>query len=292
MKNLKNLAHAADLSALKVLFFDIDDTFSGGFFSGQKTHQITASAYAALWRLKEVGVYAVPVTGRPAGWCDMITRMWPVDSVVGENGAFYLYQDKNNILKKVYIENDIEILQNQKRLKKLKKQIEKQFTPVQFASDQAFREFDLAVDYNEDVKPWTSHKVDELIHFCRSRGAQAKLSSIHVNIWFGSYDKMTCVQRVLKDRFKISSAKQKTLIAYVGDSPNDEPFFKDVSLSFGVANVKKYFDVLAFKPKYVLQKECGLGFEELVNKIVLHKRRQLSHGRDSIADRSNKSRNT
>lgn len=292
MKNIKALAQAPDLSSLKVLFFDIDDTFSGGMFAQKKTHQITPSAYAALWRLKEVGVCAVPVTGRPAGWCDMITRMWPVDAVVGENGAFYLYQDKNNILKKVYIENDIEIRRNQKRLKQLKIQIEKKFAPVQFASDQAFREFDLAVDYNEDVKPWTSHKVDELIHFCRSRGAQAKLSSIHVNIWFGSYDKMTCVQRVLKDRFKISSAKQKTLIAYVGDSPNDEPFFKDVSLSFGVANVKKYFDVLAFKPKYVLQKECGLGFEELVNKIVLHKRRQLSHGRDSIADRSNKSRNT
>ena len=34
-----------------------------------------------------------PVTGRPAGWCDHIARMWPVDAVVGENGAFYMRHD-------------------------------------------------------------------------------------------------------------------------------------------------------------------------------------------------------
>jgi len=25
----------------------------------------------------------------PAGWCDLIARFWPVDAVVGENGALY-----------------------------------------------------------------------------------------------------------------------------------------------------------------------------------------------------------
>ena len=33
---------------------------------------------------------------RPArpGWCDMIARFWPVDAVVGENGAFYFRYDR------------------------------------------------------------------------------------------------------------------------------------------------------------------------------------------------------
>ena len=35
----------------------------------------------------------IPVTGRPAGWCDHIARMWPVDAVVGENGALYMRYD-------------------------------------------------------------------------------------------------------------------------------------------------------------------------------------------------------
>jgi len=43
--------------------------------------------------LKKKGVYVIPITGRPAGWCDHIARMWPVDGIVGENGAFYFKYD-------------------------------------------------------------------------------------------------------------------------------------------------------------------------------------------------------
>src|SRR6184192_2627531 len=61
---------------------DIDDTLS-------TSGRIGAAAYAAMERLHASGRRVVPVTGRPAGWCDHIARMWPVDAVVGENGAFY-----------------------------------------------------------------------------------------------------------------------------------------------------------------------------------------------------------
>ena len=64
------------------LLCDIDDTLS-------TAGRLSAEAYGALERLKEAGLLVVPVTGRPAGWCDHIARMWPVDAVVGENGAFY-----------------------------------------------------------------------------------------------------------------------------------------------------------------------------------------------------------
>ena len=54
------------------------------------THgRLFAAAYTALERLRAAGLLVIPVTGRPAGWCDHIARMWPVDAVVGENGAFY-----------------------------------------------------------------------------------------------------------------------------------------------------------------------------------------------------------
>ena len=51
------------------------------------------AAYAALERLRAAGLLVIPITGRPAGWCDHIARMWPVDAVVGENGAFYFRHD-------------------------------------------------------------------------------------------------------------------------------------------------------------------------------------------------------
>src|SRR5664279_5621477 len=70
------------------LLTDIDDTLSS-------CGRITAAAYSALERLRDAGLKVVTITGRPAGWCDHIARMWPVDAVVGENGAFYMRYDAN-----------------------------------------------------------------------------------------------------------------------------------------------------------------------------------------------------
>ena len=72
--------------SLSFFFTDIDDTLtSNGLLRG--------NSFRSLWSLHENGIGVVPVTGRPAGWCDMIARMLPVDGVVGENGAFYFRYD-------------------------------------------------------------------------------------------------------------------------------------------------------------------------------------------------------
>jgi len=71
---------------LRFVLTDIDDTLT-------TDGKLTAGAYRALERLHDAGRIVVPVTGRPAGWCDHIARMWPVDAVVGENGAFYMRFD-------------------------------------------------------------------------------------------------------------------------------------------------------------------------------------------------------
>ncbi|HQU51130.1 MAG TPA: HAD family hydrolase, partial [Casimicrobiaceae bacterium] len=65
----------ATRAAIRGVLTDIDDTLT--------THgQLTPDAYAALARLRAGGKLVVPITGRPAGWCDHIARMWPVDGVV------------------------------------------------------------------------------------------------------------------------------------------------------------------------------------------------------------------
>ena len=75
---------------------DIDDTIS-------TSGRVTAEAYAAMERLRRAGLLVIPITGRPAGWCDHIARMWPVDAVVGENGALYMiHDDRARKLKKRY----------------------------------------------------------------------------------------------------------------------------------------------------------------------------------------------
>ncbi len=73
-------APPALLRPVRWVLADIDDTLT-------TDGRLTAPAYAALEALAEAGLRVVPVTGRPAGWCDMIARQWPVAAVVGENGA-------------------------------------------------------------------------------------------------------------------------------------------------------------------------------------------------------------
>mgnify|MGYP000314140842 CR=1 FL=1 len=86
-----------DLAACTGLLFDIDDTLT-------TDGRLTAEAYGALEALKRNGRIVVPITGRPAGWCDHIARMWPVDAVVGENGAFTMrYDRKAHALDKRFI---------------------------------------------------------------------------------------------------------------------------------------------------------------------------------------------
>src|SRR2546427_7636357 len=76
-----------DARGVKALLFDIDDTLT-------TEGKLTAQAYDALERLRRAGKITVPVTGRPAGWCDHIARMWPGDAVVGGNGAFYFFYSR------------------------------------------------------------------------------------------------------------------------------------------------------------------------------------------------------
>src|SRR3546814_12696040 len=73
---------AADRRGIRYVLCDIDDTLT--------SHgRLTAAAYAALERLETAGFVVVPITGRPAGWCDLIARFWTVRAIVGEKGALH-----------------------------------------------------------------------------------------------------------------------------------------------------------------------------------------------------------
>ena len=138
--------------SLKGVFFDIDDTFT--------THgKIPSTAFQALWALKERGMKVVAITGRPAGWCDHIARMWPVDGVVGENGAFYFwFDDRNGKLKKRFLDSEKNRADKRERLDRIREEILTSVPGAAIASDQPYRVADLAIDYCEYVTPldWTA----------------------------------------------------------------------------------------------------------------------------------------
>ena len=132
-----------DPHGVKAVLLDIDETLT-------TRGKLTADAYAALERLRSSGRIVVPVTGRPAGWCDHIARMWPVDAVVGENGAFYFFFSDRKLHKR-FLEDASTRAQKRSRLDAIAKRILAEVPSCALATDQAYRETDLAIDYCEDV---------------------------------------------------------------------------------------------------------------------------------------------
>lgn len=246
--------------SLKVLFTDIDDTLTDDGFLGAK-------AYDALWKLKESGVHVVPVTGRPAGWCELIARQWPVSGVIGENGGFY-FRHHFHKMHRHFFNDELTRNKNKKKLEEIKNEVLSTIPGVQVASDQFCRLMDLAIDYCEDVVPVPEEQVQKIVKIFESYGAQAKVSSIHVNGWFGDYDKLSMAQYLLKNEFAISIEEAQLTCGFCGDSPNDEPMFEFFPHSFGVGNVINFKNVLKHPPTYISENWGGHGFSDIANQIL------------------------
>jgi len=252
----------AQRRAIRGVFTDIDDTLT-------TQGRLTAAAYGALERLHEAGLLVVPITGRPAGWCDHIARMWPVDGVVGENGAFYFrYDPAAGKLLKRYLLPEAEREAGRRRLEALRARILAAVPGAGIASDQPYREADLAIDVCEDVPPLARTEVDRIVALFREAGATAKISSIHVNGWFGDYDKLAMTRIFLRECFGIDLDAARGEFVFVGDSPNDSPMFAFFPHAVGVANVRDFADRLAALPAYVTQGRAGAGFVELAEALI------------------------
>ena len=249
-----------DARGAATLLFDIDDTLT-------TEGKLTAAAYGALERLKLAGKRVVAVTGRPAGWCDHIARMWPVDAVVGENGAFYFAFARGR-LEKRFQEDAAARAAKRERLDAIAKAILAAVPGCAIASDQPYRETDLAIDYCEDVPPLPLEAAERIAALMREAGLTARVSSIHVNGWFGAYDKLAMTRRLFAERFGQDLDAANREAVFVGDSPNDAPMFGFFEKSVGVANVRRFAAQLGAAPKYVTQRTSGAGFEELVYHLL------------------------
>ncbi|MFN7727855.1 MAG: HAD family hydrolase [Bdellovibrio sp.] len=242
---------------------DIDDTMTD-------EGRLGSEAYQAMWELSEAGVHVIPVTGRPAGWCEMIARMWPVAGVVGENGAFY-FRYFNKKMHRSFVFDDKVQKENRLKLDLLQTQILREVPGSALASDQFTRLMDLAIDFCEDVPRLPKAEVQKIVHLFEQVGAHAKVSSIHVNGWFGDYNKLSQSLRLLQKEFAISNAQAKESCLFIGDSPNDEPMWEYFPHSFSVANIAEFLPDLKFKPTYIAPSRGGRGFAE-VARIILKNR--------------------
>ncbi len=258
-------------AAVTAVLADIDDTV---------THdgRLPARAYRALEDLHQAGLAVALVTGRPAGWCDMIARFWPVDGVVGENGAFYFAYDRDaKRMRRVYDAGADRRRADRERLAALGERILAEVPGAALAGDQLYRETDLAIDFCEDVAPLGSEAIERICAIFAEAGATAKVSSIHVNGWYGQYDKLTTSRRLARDVLGLDLDRDRAQIVYVGDSPNDAPMFGFFPNACGVANVMRFQGQLDAEPAWVCAAEGGHGFVEVAERILAARRARVAH---------------
>ena len=247
---------------IRYVLTDIDDTLT---LEGR----LPAAAYAAMERLDAAGIRVVPITGRPAGWCDHMARMWPVAGLVGENGAFYFRYDRDRRrMVRRYWKPDAERREDRKRLRGIEATVLQRVPGCRVSADQPYREADLAIDFCEDVPALPMAAVEAIVACFEAAGARAKISSIHVNGWFGDYDKLAMTRIFFREQFHCDLDASRDAVLFAGDSPNDEPMFAFFPNSVGVANVWRFIDRMVHPPSWVTEREGGFGFAEMAEKLL------------------------
>ena len=247
---------------MRGIFTDIDDTITTG-------GRLTADVFVAMERLREAGLLVIPITGRPAGWCDMIARQWPVDAVVGENGAFYYrYVESARQMIRVYAKDAESRAESWKRLEAIRDDVLSEVPGSAVSADQAYRVSDLAIDFCEDVEPLSESEIQRIVEIFVRHGATAKVSSIHVNGWFGGFDKLTMTKQLMSEQFDVDLDDALRAYTFVGDSPNDAPMFRFFPHAVGVENLLELLDQCEAQPAWLTRRPRGAGFVELADRIL------------------------
>lgn len=244
------------------LLTDIDDTLT-------TEGRLHASAYRALERLHEAGLKIVPVTGRSAGWAHMILKTWPVDAVVAESGGLYLAREPvSGRLRQVMHTAPQEVARERAGVLALARRIMDETPGLAPASDNVYRQVDVAIDWCEEVAPVAPDAVAHAIDRFHQAGYCARASSVHINAWAGRFDKAPMALRCLAEVWGIDAAQARAQWLFVGDAPNDASMFEAFPLSVGVANIAPALARLPVAPAWITRLPHGAGFEELASRLL------------------------
>jgi HAD superfamily hydrolase (TIGR01484 family) len=249
-------------AGVSAVFTDMDGTLT-------VRGRVRSSTYGALADLEAAGIRVIIVTGRPSGWAESISRLWPVTAVVAENGGV-IYMPGG---RKVYSVSRATLPSVRRRMYAAADLVSRDVRGARLSTDAPFTEVNLALDWNEDVHlpESAARRMEELL---RARGFNAVRSSVHVNFWPGRFDKLSACRRVV--RALGGDPRLLFPYIYVGDALNDEPMFRGFPRSVGVANVMDVWDELGAKPSRVTRAREGEGFEEVARAVLRARRRQVA----------------
>lgn len=250
------------------VFTDIDDTLT-------TDGAITSDALDALGRLQEAGLHVIAITGRPVGWSLPFARGWPVEAIVPENGAVALVREMAHSphgevpvgLRRLYQQDEATRHANFARMQAVAQRVLREVPGSTLAQDSAGRETDIAIDHSE-FSHLSPADIARVVTILQSEGMTATVSSIHVNAWFGSHNKLEGARWIVRALYRRELDAERERWVYVGDSTNDQLMFEAFGNSVGVANIRRFLGELTHLPRFVSRSERGAGFSEMVDLLL------------------------
>ena len=244
------------LGRVRFVLTDVDDTLTEGA-------RLSAATYDALERLAGAGLRVIPVTAAPAGWCDLMCRMWPVAAVVGENGGLCFRHDPaTGETERCFWTPAADRTRYRTLLAELGARVRALVPGSETAPDQSYRESTLAF---RNAGPPLSEQIAVRL---TEAGAHTVVNSLWVLGWFGDFDKLAMTRRIMTELFAADVERNRDAFIYVGDSLNDEPMFGFFPNSVGVATVRNYIERMNTPPKWVTEGGGGRGFVDVADALL------------------------
>jgi len=250
----------ADVSTFETVRFvltDMDETLTC-------QGRLAARTYDALERLQQAGVTVIPVTGAPAGWCDQMARMWPVDGVIGENGGFYFQRshDRHGLTRTFWHPAEAQA-SVAARLADIGRRVLAAVPSAAFAEDQPFRLTSLGF-----AQPENPAEGAAIIAALTAEGADVTINNLWILGWLGGYDKLRMARRVLRESHGLDIETEADSVLYVGDSANDAPMFSYFRHTVGVSTVTRYLSEIPIPPNWIAAGPGGAGFVEAADAVI------------------------
>ncbi len=226
------------LKDVEIIATDVDDTLT---ISGI----LTSDVIKAIEYLNNAGKKVILVTGRSGGACTTLSQYLPVEMVIAENGGVVI---KDHDIKTIDLPANHTAM-----LHKCFDSIHKMFPHIKQAQDNPFRLTDLSMD-NHSIQELD---INNIKNIAVSYGFTIVVSSVQTHILSPLCSKGGTLKSIVNDRKTVT----------IGDSANDESMFDPelFPLSVGVANIKDYFGMIKYKPRWIMSKKQGYGFIEFVD---------------------------
>lgn len=246
-----------EFKTVRFILTDMDETLT---YQGR----LAAATYDALERLQDKGIKVIPVTAAPAGWCDQMARMWPVDGVIGENGGLFFQRapGRHDVTRRFWHDEDGRLTVSA-RLETIVRTLRDEMPEVVLADDQSFRLTSIAFAQPDDAAV-----AQRLVRRLRELGADTTLNNLWILGWLGGYNKLSMARRVLAEAHGLDIDTHPEAVLYTGDSTNDAPMFGFFKHSVGVSTVRSYLHEIPVPPRWVTQGPGGAGFVEAANAVL------------------------